>query len=227
MTEHLQPYGEIQFRHIKGTQLTFFNGILNEIRGEQGNAAIQLCQFHGGDGVPEIKPRLDEVGEGVFGVLIGHIGEIELLICDNHIIFRDFRQSDYGLFRQRASGGSHKDIMRFFQDGFDEIFCPSLIMDNEGKIDLILGKHALREKNIIGCFYDDIYLGVRAVIFPQDIGEDSGKGGIETGKAQCSLQLLLLAADGSRLLSQSDNLLCIGFQLMPFYREVDILADAV
>lgn len=152
MTEHLQPYGEIQFRHIKGTQLTFFNGILNEIRGEQGNAAIQLCQFHGGDGVPEIKPRLDEVGEGVFGVLIGHIGEIELLICDNHIIFRDFRQSDYGLFRQRASGGSHKDIMRLFQDGFDEIFCPSLIMDNEGKIDLILGKHALREKNIIGCF---------------------------------------------------------------------------
>lgn len=186
MTEHLQPYGEIQFRHIKGTQLTFFNGILNEIRGKQGNAAIQLCQLHGGDGIPEIKPRLDEIGEGVFGVLIGHIGEIELLICDNHIIFRDFRQSDYGLFRQRASGGSHKDIMRFFQDGFDEIFCPSLIMDNEGKIDLILGKHALREKNIIGCFYDDIYLGVRAVIFPQDIGEDSGKGGIETGKAQCS-----------------------------------------
>ena len=111
--------------------------------------------------------------------------------------------------------------MRFFQDGFDEIFCPSLIMDNEGKIDLILGKHALREKNIIGCFYDDIYLGVRAVIFPQDIGEDSGKGGIETGKAQCSLQLLLLAADGSRLLGQSDNLLCIGFQLMPFFRDVD------
>ena len=65
------------------------------------------------------------------------------------------------------------------------------------------------------------------MIFPQDIGEDSGKGGIETGKAQCSLQLLLLAADGSRLLGQSDNLLCIGFQLMPFFRDVDFFADAV
>ena len=74
MTEHLQPYGEIQFRHIKGTQLTFFNGILNEIRGEQGNAAIQLCQLHGGDGIQENKTRIVEIGEGVFGVLIGHIG---------------------------------------------------------------------------------------------------------------------------------------------------------
>ena len=33
------------------------------------------------------------------------------------------------------------------------------------------------KKTLSAVFYDDIYLGVRAVIFPQDIGEDSGERG--------------------------------------------------